>query len=199
MSDFRGKIVLDDVTFKLGIRKVTGVIHAEQGIVAFYVPNENIISRIPFPVTADMYETEVDAYVRLHTNELVLKPTKDDCTQEVLDRHDDFLDVSVDKEIMMSLFEEQKLKKIPQVAGFSIATFLGLIAAVVLAVLTFGFKMHLLIPFVVAVVIWAIGSVGSTYWKNTLNSMIAYDVNGKWVNMETGETNLSHNYAIPGY
>lgn len=183
-----GKLILQDKVFKLGVRKVNGVIHAEQGIIMFYNEAEHIFCPYPYPTTADDYEQETALYMRSSSNTVVRNPTQDDCLVGKLRAN--WIDVCTSKQMLEDQLESEKIQRVPTAMKFFGVAAIGVISLLVLVVLAALNILRMWLLFIPVVVFLIAGFSGATYFSKLLGKNVLYDKRGNWVDVASGDTNL---------
>lgn len=187
-------IVLDDIRFKLGVREVTGIIHAEQGIPMFYNEEEGIVARLPFPVSAEHYEMPVCVYMRPHTNEIITHLGPDDKIIDELGEDEE--DVTNSYEILRSQFDEQKLRRVPRALMATGMCWISAILTIIGGALLYFKILPTWIPVAVLGAVFVGSLIVSRSYTKILNQNIMYDSFGNWINFDTGETSLNNGYTL---
>lgn len=182
----RNVIVLGDIVFKLGVREVSGVIRGQQGLTCFISEEEGLAIPLSFNVPIEMYDEEVTAWVRTSDNSLVLELGADDVYVEELNPEDGEVDVT-DPSVISDMFEEQKLRVVPQVITGIAYTLGAIVIAIIVALLKLPLFPALAIPACLGA--WGLG--WSAKWYSQLNRSIAYDAVGNWIDLSTGSTSLN--------
>ncbi len=182
----RNAIVLEDVVFKLGVQDVKGTIHGQQGVTCFISEEEKLVIPLTFSVPLEMYEEEVTACVRTCDESLVLEMGEDDVYIDDLDEEEGEVDVT-NPSVISEMFEEQKLRVLPQVIMGVVYTIGCLIAFIVTLLLKVPLFPYVCI--IACIGVWCL--IWSIKWYSQLNKSIAYDANGNWIDMETGRTSLN--------
>lgn len=183
----KNAIVLGDVVFKLGVREIYGTIQGQQGIPVFISAEEHIAEPLSFQPPLEAYGSRVSAYVRTYDKSIVLDLGEDDLLVSDIDTETGEMDVT-DPDLIASLFEEQKMRVIPEVLSGMGTT---LITAIVAAI-TFFVKLPLF-PFTVVplcIAVWGIAWSWSNYLH--LSRSRVYDAAGNWIDLGTGRTSLNH-------
>lgn len=189
-----GKLKLRDVQFCLGVERIHGVIHAEQGMALFYCPARGIIALYPGRLSAEDYETTKTVYVYNGTNKLRLRRGRDDVLNSEMTQYD--LDLLTQFKRLEDMVEAEKIKRIPKI----MASYASVIMLVMTGVLAYIFRSYIPMFFAIEgaiVFVGVLSFLSAMSLTKTLNSPRVYDANGCWVNMKTGETNLSGGFKIP--
>lgn len=187
-------LTLEDIHFKLGVREVWGIIHAEQGIPLFYSEKESIISPLPFFVSAKQYERPIIVYMRPHTNEIIERFGFDD--KLISELNDDEEDVIGEYSMLKVQMTEQKMRIIPR--AVSIMGLFGINILLLIAALIFRLLgiMSTWIPVIALSATFAVLAFLTYSYTRILNQNIIYDADGQWVNFDTGETSLNGGYRV---
>lgn len=156
----------------------------------FYSEREGVIARLPFFVTADMYEEPLTGFIHRGEDEIFVEMGPDDIFYE--DLRDDMLDVNSDEDYLPDFLEKAKLAILPK-AIKSILLTLGLVVALIAVFLIFR-KFAFTAPF--ALLLLASGANTRSYLK-VLDTTVLYDRRGHWVDLYTGETSLNGGWRIP--
>lgn len=178
-------IVLGDLVFKLGVYEVPGTIQGQQGMACFMSNDGKHAIPLPFNVPLDAYGETFTAFLRTYDDSLVLELGADDVRITELNEEAGEIDITSPLAIS-DLFEEQKMRMVPQVLSGIGSTIAMTILAVVLYFMEFS-----IFPFVVVPVCIAIfGLAWSIPNYLTLNRSVVYDAVGNWIDMKSGRTSL---------
>ena len=180
-------IVLSDITFKLGVKEVRGTIAGQQGIACFISEEEHLALPLPFAPPISAYGEVFTAFIRSYDQSLVLELGEDDILTSRLGKGSIAMDVT-DPAVIGELFEEQKLRRVPQALSGVGST----IGAIIVALITFLFKLPTF-PFVaVPACIGVFGIQWLAKEYRTLSRSVVYDSRGNWINLATGRTSLNN-------
>lgn len=192
----KNAIVLSDLVFKLGVYEVSGTIQGQQNVACFVSDDKKHAVPLTFSVPVEAYGEPVTAFLRTYDNSLVLNLGPDDVDVRELDTEAGELDIT-NPSAISDLFEEQKMRRVPQVLSGIGST----IAMAILAVVLFLLKLDVF-PFVIVPACIALfGLVWSVPNYITLNRSVVYDSTGNWIDMKSGETSLDDGefrYKIEG-
>lgn len=189
-------ITLRDVRFCFAVEKVTGVIHAEQGLALFYVPDKGIIARYPGNLTAKDYGTEKTVWMYPSTRKIKLRRGRDDVPVEELED----MDVDLHSEIsqLESMIEEERIRRVPKV----LSAYASIVAAIVVGVASAFFlkrSMLFAFPLAASVLLFLFNFIRGRSISKALSSPIVFDCDGAWLNLETGECSLNGGCIISHY
>ncbi len=179
-------ITLDDYRFKLGVKTYHGIIHAEQGMAMFYCEGEGVVARLPFFVSADLFEQPFTAYMHDGDDTIFTELDYDDILVE--DIRSDMLDVSGNWKQLEELVESAKLALLPKAARVTLATIVVGISTIIVTFLKWYWLSSILFLVTVGMIFWTRGYI------KTLDSHVVYDRRGRWVDLETGRTNLNKHW-----
>lgn len=183
------KLILKDMVFVTTVAEVTGLIHAEQGIPMFYNKERGILSPLPCFIRAEFYETEVNAFVRIGSKEVILEPGPHDRLEGHLRKYE--YDVFLQYDQIMDNRERAKLSLVPRALACSAGSLIGFI------VLLVGVLLLKLWPVTaVGFLAFVIGNLCTRHYRKALDSEIVYDRKGNWINIVTGETSLNDGLFI---
>lgn len=186
------KLTVEGKRFKVGTAQLKGIIHAEQGIPMFYCEREGVIARLPFFVSADMYEEPFTAFYHPGSDVIFTELSRDDILLE--DVRPDMIDVIGEDTNLGQLLEKAKLEILPHAMTLCLCSVLSVIVSVVSILLFRKFLVSLLLG---ALTVGIIGATRSHL--GALNSTVLYDKRGRWVDVATGKTNLNGGWDIPRY
>lgn len=183
----KNAIVLGDVVFKLGVQEVWGTITGQQGMAVFVCEEEGLAIPLSFTPPLEAYGSQVSAFIRTYDRSLVLELGEDDVLLENIRAEKGELDVT-DPEILSSLVEEQKLRRIPEALSGIATTMLTGIIALVLFLMGLEFFPFVMVPLCIA--LWGIPWSLSNY--NHLSKSVVYDARCNWIDIESGRTSLNN-------
>lgn len=181
-----GAVVLKGLIFKLGIRTVSGTVCEQNGAVCFHSRQEDIFSLLPFRVSPEVYNQQVNAWIRTYDKSIVVNLGPDDLLLEDFEVDKRYFDV---KELapLEELYERGLVRALPKLMSCVRYAIGCLCLTAILWLLQAPLFPFIFISGALALydVQWAI----RVY--RTLNSRTIYDALGNWINLDNGVTSLN--------
>lgn len=182
----KNAIVLKGLIFKLGIRTIIGKVVEQNGAICFASEQEGIYCLLPFYVSEENYNQNVEAWVRTYDASLVFKLGPDDLPVEHLDDNKRYFDVT-SMEPLEELFERCLTKRVPTLLSSLRYAIGSAVVALLFWLLHLDIFPFVVLPAALALydIVWFVGNY------RELNRRIIYDAVGNWINLSSGVTSLN--------
>lgn len=185
------KLVLKDKVFCTGVEEVTGTFEAEHGMVIFYNQERGIVLPVPFYVPWQLYGTKATLMIRPSTGEYVEDLGKDDIpVSKMKDKH---IDLCEGLRELEGVIEQMKIAVVPSALrwiGFLILCVIVFIASF------FVFGKGTIPNYALGVLALLVFLRVRSLYK-MLNSRRVFDSRGRWVDLDTGASNLNDGQEFP--
>lgn len=181
-------VVLEHTRFVLGVKPVTGLICAEQGIVMFYAKEAGILAPMPVPVSYERYDTELTVYVHSGRQDILLQAGQDDMEESRLSSSD--VNVLTQIQYLQECLDEWKVQYADTIAdNFSLmlsSGFLLLLSSLLLI-------WPVIIPLMGAVLVYYLKF---SRVARLMNTTVVWDSHGHWVDLKNNTTNLNGGFCL---
>lgn len=180
----RKALIFEDLRLCVEIEDVDGIIHAEQGIVAFFSPERGMVIPLTFFVPAELFEESTTATVETATGRLVSNVENYHVYKDELKPGD----VIVTKiSSLEKLLEEEKLRNVAKgVPLFFICV------GTVIADIVFG-RIGFILGFALSTVLFTLSALRLRWLIRCLNSHTIVDKYGNWIDLDSGKSNILMN------
>lgn len=197
-------VIAKDVTFAALVHNDTARVVDANGIVALQSLSTGKLYRLPSSLVLPLEACgeECSIVIRDATQEVILKPGKDDMFEEDLQRHARESILAIDEwQDVLTLMDELKLRKITKgltALGSFVAGLLLCVVCVVLWRQGFPFPYILAGGFVLGICSSILfGLMKAIPSLRNANSKIIMDCRGHYINLDTGHTNMNGGMDIP--